>query len=144
MRAGGLLCSWGLLERKARSFKPSVIASSFLGAVLADPKLSPAIWTICYRRFSEIELRFSMILILLIGPNLISQDLALQRAAALFLAPAATDRLFPRQARRDRRVPARGAWFCRRLSHMCWGWRSAWTHDRATRSACCSVHVCTA
>jgi ABC-2 type transport system permease protein len=72
-----MLSLWGLLERK------STIASAFLElmnflfpGVGGDPKHYRAdIWRLSYGYFLKTELYFSMILILIVGPSLISQDL---------------------------------------------------------------------
>lgn len=72
------LCIWGLVERNS-----SVILSiapllrGFLNdAILAGPRpYRVEIWTLSYSIFLWVELRFAMIVILFVGPNLISQDL---------------------------------------------------------------------
>jgi len=72
-----MLCVWGLLERGS-----TVIASirpmlEFLyPQLIADPKhFRVVVWTLSYDYFTIVEMQISMILILLVGPNLISQDL---------------------------------------------------------------------
>ena len=73
-----LLCLWGLLERKSdliQSFMAQL--QMFLGPqIIADPRdYRVDVWRLCYSYFMGIELMFSMVLILIVGPNLISQDL---------------------------------------------------------------------
>ena len=62
------------------------------------------IWTIAYSFFFKVEIFFIMLLVLIVGPNLISQDLRFNALPLYFSRPLTADRLFPRQARRDRRV----------------------------------------
>ena len=55
---------------------------------VADPKhYRVEVWTICYHYFLLAELRFSMLLILLVGPNLISQDLRFNALPLYFSRP---------------------------------------------------------
>jgi ABC-2 type transport system permease protein len=83
------LCVWGLIERKADLVAPLVPALRFLGAeVLADPRqVRVEIWTLAYTFFMNIELWISMVLILLVGPNLISQDLRFNAFPLYFSRP---------------------------------------------------------
>jgi ABC-2 type transport system permease protein len=74
------LCLWGLIERKSDLVTTIVqfLASSQIlsPGVVADPRhYRLEIWTLCYNFFLSLELTLSMILIVLVGPNLISQDL---------------------------------------------------------------------
>jgi ABC-2 type transport system permease protein len=73
-----VLCLWGLVERQSElvtSFRP--LLSSLLGQpILAGPRdYRVEIWTVCFHFFLWWQLWFSMGLVLLVGPNLISQDL---------------------------------------------------------------------
>ncbi len=73
-----VLCMWGLVERQSalvQSITP--LLTSLLGRpILAGPlDYRVEIWTICFHVFLWYELWFAMILVLLVGPNLISQDL---------------------------------------------------------------------
>ncbi len=72
-----VLCLWGLLERQSALIDSIRPLLTFLDQpILAGPRAyRQEIWTLCYSYFLLTELRFSMILILLAGPNLISQDL---------------------------------------------------------------------
>lgn len=72
-----MLCIWGLLEQHSKFVATFLPFLSFLHPeILIDPRhYRVEIWTICFNFFLLIELRFAMILILLVGPNLISQDL---------------------------------------------------------------------
>jgi ABC-2 type transport system permease protein len=74
------LCLWGLIERQSNLVAPIVqflVSSQILSAEMAsDPKhYRLEIWTLSYNFFLSIELTLSMVLIVLVGPNLISQDL---------------------------------------------------------------------
>src|SRR5260221_244023 len=65
------------MERGSDLVAPIRGVLRFLGpAVLADPRhFRVEVWTMAYNYFMVAELWLSMLLILLIGPNLISQDL---------------------------------------------------------------------
>jgi len=74
------LSLWGLVERKSDLVKVIVgflVSSGLVNpAVVADPRhYRLEIWTLCYNLFLSSELTLSMILIVLVGPDLISQDL---------------------------------------------------------------------
>jgi len=83
------LCVWGLLEQKSDLVKPLLGMLSFLGPeILDNPKnYRVEIWTLCYEYFLLTELRFSMIVILLVGPSLISQDLRFNAMPLYFSRP---------------------------------------------------------
>src|SRR5262249_26463027 len=72
-----MLFVWGLLEQKSPLAAPVAFLFNFLGAnVLQEPKLYRAeFWTIAYEFFMLCELRYSMIIVMIVGPSLISQDL---------------------------------------------------------------------
>jgi ABC-2 type transport system permease protein len=85
------LAFWGLVEQQ------SSLVTPLLGALL-DPKLAfvvlndpqqfrTAVWTIAYRYFFQYEIFFSMILVLLVGPSLISQDLRFNAIPLYFSRP---------------------------------------------------------
>jgi ABC-2 type transport system permease protein len=86
--AGGL-CVWGLLEQKSDLVRPLLSFLSFLGPeILADPRAYRVeAWTLCYDYFLLTELRFSMIVVLLVGPSLISQDLRFNSLPLYFSRP---------------------------------------------------------
>ena len=72
---GGFLALWGLLEQQTetwagyfRGFLPEV--------VILDPKsFRYEVWTLAFSMFLSIETFMAMILVVIIGPGLISQDL---------------------------------------------------------------------
>ena len=85
-----VLCLWGLVERQSTlidSIKPYLTA--FLGRpILAGPReYRVEIWTLCFHYFLSWELWFSMVLVLLVGPNLISQDLRYNALPLYFSRP---------------------------------------------------------
>lgn len=88
---GGLLCVWGLLERNAASFSPFAGLLHFLGfgpEVMANPKAYRIdYWTVCYSQFMGFELFMAMVLILLVGRQLISQDLRFNAMPLYFSRP---------------------------------------------------------
>ena len=83
------LCVWGLLERKSEAVAPMLQFLRFLEPeMLADPRrFRVEVWTICYDYFLLTELRLSMVLVLLVGPNLISQDLRFNALPLYFSRP---------------------------------------------------------
>jgi ABC-2 type transport system permease protein len=84
-----MLSIWGLLERKSDLVKPIVQSLAFLSRqMILNPRdYRLEVWTLSYDYFLLIELRLSMIIILLIGPNLISQDLRLNALPLYFSRP---------------------------------------------------------
>jgi ABC-2 type transport system permease protein len=85
-----VLCLWGLVERQSAlidTIKPYLTA--FLGRpILAGPReYRVEIWTLCFHYFLSWELWFSMVLVFLVGPNLISQDLRYNALPLYFSRP---------------------------------------------------------
>jgi ABC-2 type transport system permease protein len=84
------LCIWGLVEQRSTLVQIFVsFLTHMLGPeVMADPKsYRVEIWTLCYEYFLLTELRFSMILILLVGPTLISGDMRFNALPLYFSRP---------------------------------------------------------
>ncbi len=83
------LCMWGMLERKSALLAPILPFLSFLHPeMLLDPRhFRIQVWTICYSYFLLIELYLSMLVILLVGPNLISLDLRYNALPLYFSRP---------------------------------------------------------
>jgi ABC-2 type transport system permease protein len=84
-----VLCLWGLLERDPEWAQFLAPLLDILGPEVAtNPRqLRTEVWTVCYSYFLAVELNFSMILILLVGPNLISQDLRYNALPLYFSRP---------------------------------------------------------
>jgi ABC-2 type transport system permease protein len=85
-----MLCVWGLVERN------SDLVSSLLGFLknlfgpqtVTDPKhYRVEVWTIYFHYFLQAELRFSLLVLLLVGPNLISADLRFNALPLYFSRP---------------------------------------------------------
>jgi ABC-2 type transport system permease protein len=83
------LCLWGLLERQSALIDTIRPLLNFLGqTVLEGPRqYRTEVWTICYRYFLLYELEFSMLLVLIAGPALISQDLRYNALPLYFSRP---------------------------------------------------------
>lgn len=84
------LCVWGLLEQKSELVQPLVpFLSGILGPEIVDnPKAYRVeVWTLAYDYFLMTELRLSMIVILLVGPGLISRDLRFNALPLYFSRP---------------------------------------------------------
>jgi ABC-2 type transport system permease protein len=84
-----LLCLWGLAERGSDLVAFLAPMLKFLGAsVLAEPRqFRVEIWTIGYSYFLDAELIASMILVVMVGPDLISQDLRYNSLPLYFSRP---------------------------------------------------------
>jgi ABC-2 type transport system permease protein len=85
-----VLCVWGLIERQSAlidTVKPYLMA--LLGQPILDGprEYRVEIWTICFHYFLSWQLWFSMVLVLLVGPNLISQDLRYNALPLYFSRP---------------------------------------------------------
>lgn len=73
-----ILAFWGLLEQQSALVLPyAPMLKGFLNEqMVLDPRAHRMeVWTLSYTYFMLIELRFSMLLVMIVGPNLISQDL---------------------------------------------------------------------
>ncbi len=84
-----LLSLWGLLERKSSMVSTfTQFVSSMQPGIAADPQhYRVDIWRLAYHYFLQTEMRFSLILILLVGPSLISQDLRFNALPLYFSRP---------------------------------------------------------
>jgi ABC-2 type transport system permease protein len=85
-----VLCLWGLVERQSASVEAILpMVSGLLGhPVLTGPRdYRVAVWTLCFHYFLTWELWFSMVLVLLVGPNLVSQDLRYNALPLYFSRP---------------------------------------------------------
>lgn len=87
----GALCVWGLLERNSAIVRPFLEILSHFGfgpEVFADPRnFRVEFWTICYSKFMDVELFAAMILVLLVGRQLIGQDLRFNAMPLYFSRP---------------------------------------------------------
>lgn len=85
-----VLCMWGLVERQSETI---AALKPFLMGILGRPVLAGPleyradIWTLCFHYFLAWELWFAMLLVLLVGPNLISQDLRYNALPLYFSRP---------------------------------------------------------
>jgi ABC-2 type transport system permease protein len=84
-----MLCLWGLLEQQSALIETVAPLLGFLDrTMLLDPRAHRMeVWTLSYNFFLQTELRFSMVLILIAGPNLISQDLRYNALPLYFSRP---------------------------------------------------------
>jgi len=84
-----VLCMWGLLELKSELITAIMPMLGFLDpAILAGPRAYRVeIWTISYSYFLRTETWLAMVLILFVGPNLISQDLRYNALPLYFSRP---------------------------------------------------------
>jgi ABC-2 type transport system permease protein len=85
----GFLCIWSLLERKSAAIEGILPMLSFIyPQIIAAPRYYRVeVWTLAYNYFLLTQLYFSMIVILLVGPNLISQDLRFNALPLYFSRP---------------------------------------------------------
>lgn len=85
-----VLVIWGLIEQKSEMVMPLLrsLGSGLPPQLLASPEeYRVAVWSYCYRQFLDAEVFFAMVLVLLIGPNLISQDLRFNALPLYFSRP---------------------------------------------------------
>lgn len=84
-----MLCIWGLLERKSDLVGQLIEVMSFLQPeVVKNPRsYRVEIWTLAYHFFLLAELQLSMVMILIVGPDLISQDLRFNALPLYFSRP---------------------------------------------------------
>lgn len=89
---GVVMSVWGLIEQKSSIVAPLLAFIELPGEMSANPAdYRVAVWTMAYHVFFQVELRWAMILVLLVGPNLISQDLRFN-AMPLYLSRPLTRR----------------------------------------------------
>jgi len=83
------LIAWGLIEQKSKLILPLLsLFQSLPESILLDPRsYRVTVWTIAYQSFFQFEMFFSMILVLLVGPNLISQDIRFNAIPLYFSRP---------------------------------------------------------
>lgn len=85
-----ILSVWGLFEQNSPLVAPlrSFLGGLFAPQVLADPlRFRLDVWTLCFHQFLNVELYCSMIVVLLVGPSLISQDLRFNALPLYFSRP---------------------------------------------------------
>ncbi len=85
----GFLVFWGLLEQRSPLIGPLAgILDLFPEQVRADPsKYRIMVWTIAYQFFFDVEIILTMILVMTVGPSLISQDLRFNAMPLYFSRP---------------------------------------------------------
>ena len=83
----GFLVLWGLFEQKSSLLTPLLFLVQGLPQELrSGPRgFRLTFWTLSFNQFLEIQLFFAMLLVLMVGPELISQDLRFN-AMPLYLA----------------------------------------------------------
>ena len=85
-----MLCVWGMVERNSDYIKFLLGAlEDWLGqkTIEAPRTYRVEVWTISYFYFLKIEMFYAMLLILMVGPNLISQDLRFNALPLYFSRP---------------------------------------------------------
>ena len=104
------LVVWGLFEQKSAFLTPFLIFIQNLPEELrAGPRgFRTTIWTLAFRQFFDIQLFFPMILVLLVGPDLISQDLRFNAIPLYLSRPVRRFEYFLGKLGRDRRLPVGG------------------------------------
>ncbi len=73
----GFLVLWGLFEQKSSLLTPFLyFVQGLPNELRAGPKaFRVSFWTLAFNAFLDIQLYFAMLMVLLVGPELISQDL---------------------------------------------------------------------
>jgi ABC-2 type transport system permease protein len=81
------LALWGLLEQKSETAL-ALLKHMLPPGVIADPHAyRHAVWTIAYSMFFQFETFFIMLLVVVVGPNLISRDLRFNALPLYFSRP---------------------------------------------------------
>src|SRR5436190_8019187 len=81
------LAVWGLLEQRAESVL-GLLSKMLPPDIIADPKqFRSAVWTIAYSIFFKAELTAAIILVLVVGPSLVSRDLRFNAFPLYFSRP---------------------------------------------------------
>jgi ABC-2 type transport system permease protein len=83
-----LLVLWGLLIQKPEMMTPLFRTLGFSDKVISAPEVvTEPLWTIIFTIFFNVQLNFAMVLVLLVGPGLISQDLRYNALPLYFSRP---------------------------------------------------------
>jgi len=84
-----VLVFWGLLEQQSSLLEPFMfLVQSLPEEVRAGPKAyRAAVWTMAFNYFFMIETFFAMLLVLAVGPDLVSQDLRFNAMPLYFSRP---------------------------------------------------------
>lgn len=86
----GFLAIWGLFEQQSTLIQPFMpLLKAILPPVIQEGPLPfrSSVWTLAFHIFFTIEIALSMLLVLLIGPDLISQDLRFNAIPLYFARP---------------------------------------------------------
>lgn len=86
----GFLAIWGLLEQQSKLVEPFMpLLQAVLPQVIRDGPVQfrSSVWTIAFHLFFNVEIGLSMLLVLMIGPDLISQDLRFNAIPLYFARP---------------------------------------------------------
>jgi ABC-2 type transport system permease protein len=83
------LIFWGLLEQKSEFLAPLLLLMRGLPEELRNGprKFRIPVWTLAFNTFLQIQTFFSMILVVIVGPDLISQDLRFGALPLYFSRP---------------------------------------------------------
>jgi ABC-2 type transport system permease protein len=83
------LVIWGLIEQKSKLIMPLLsLFQELPEEIKAGPRnFRVTFWTIAYQFFFQLEMFFSMMLVLLVGPDLISQDIRFNAVPLYFSRP---------------------------------------------------------
>jgi ABC-2 type transport system permease protein len=83
-----MLIAWGLLEQQAEFIRPLFAFLNFPREMMVDPRaFRYPMWNMAFHFFFSVEMFFSMILVVLVGPGLISQDLRFNAMPLYFSRP---------------------------------------------------------
>jgi ABC-2 type transport system permease protein len=89
MALAAWLVLWGLFEQNSPMIQPLLrVFQALLGAISDDPvSYRVVVWTIAYQWFFAVQIVYAMLLVVLLGPNLISQDLRFNAMPLYFSRP---------------------------------------------------------
>jgi hypothetical protein len=84
----GVICLWGLVEQKSEWAVSLLSGFPPLQGLLSDPTaFRLTAWSLCFHYFIQVEMFFVMVLVLMVGPSLISQDLRFNALPLYFSRP---------------------------------------------------------
>jgi ABC-2 type transport system permease protein len=85
----GVLIVWGLIEQQSSLLDPiRPLLSGLPSELLTEPRAyRTSVWTVAYNFFFRVQLFFAMLLVLMVGPDLISQDLRFNALPLYFSRP---------------------------------------------------------
>jgi len=84
----GVICLWGMVEQKTPWAMSFLSSFRTLRGLVNDPSsFRVTAWTLCFHQFIFVEIYLIMLMVLMVGPSLISQDLRFNALPPYFSRP---------------------------------------------------------